>query len=92
MADENKDGVERVVASLVGVTEKSGNLRNDLRKDILEAVSSLRNYFVQVETELEAETAAYKELEREARESKEGIQRLSCTECNKMGQVAPSPN
>jgi len=33
MADEDKDGVERDLARIVEVTEKSGNLRNDLRKD-----------------------------------------------------------
>jgi hypothetical protein len=34
MVDEDKDGVERALSRLVGVTEQSGNLRNDLRKDI----------------------------------------------------------
>jgi hypothetical protein len=72
--------------------EKSGNLRNGLRKDILEAVSSLRNYFVQVQTKLEAKAAAHKELEREARESREEIQRLRGDESNKMGQVVPPPD
>jgi hypothetical protein len=90
MAEETKDGVERALARLVGVTEKSGNLRNDLRKDILEAVSSLRNYFVQTQTELEAKIAAYTELESVARESREEVQRLRSAESNKMGQVVPS--
>jgi hypothetical protein len=90
MADDDKDGVERALARLVGVTEQSGNLRNDLRKDILEAVSTLRNYFVQVQTELEAKTAAHKELERQVRESREEIQRLRGAQSNTMGQVAPS--
>jgi hypothetical protein len=77
MADDDKDDLERALARLVEVTEKSGNLRNDLRKDILEAVSSLRNYFMQVQTELEAKTAAHKKkLEREARESRKEIQRV----------------
>jgi len=51
-------------------------------------VSSLRNYFVQVQNEMEAKVAAYKEFEREVRESKEEIQRLRGAESNKMGQVA----
>jgi hypothetical protein len=62
MAEDTKDSVERALARLVGVTEKSGNLRNNLREDMLEAVSSLRIYFVQVQTKLEAKTAAHKEL------------------------------
>ena len=87
MAEDTKESVERSLARLVGVTEKSGNLRNDLRKDNLEAVSSLINNFVQVQTELEAKTTAHKELEREARESSEEMQRLRGAESNKMGQV-----
>ena len=70
---------------------KEAPSKRALRKDILEAVSSLRNYFVQVQTELEAKTAAHKELEREARESREVIQRLRAAESNKMGQVVPPP-
>jgi hypothetical protein len=38
MADD-VEGVERVLKCLVRVTERSGNLRNDLKKDILEAVN-----------------------------------------------------
>jgi hypothetical protein len=41
---------------------------------------------------LEAKTAAHKELEREARESREEIQRLRGAESNKMGQVVPPPD
>jgi TolA-binding protein len=90
MADDDKECVERALASLVGVTEQSGNLRNDLRKDILQAVSKLRDYFSHVQTELEAKTAVHKELERQVRESREEIQRLRGTQSNRMGQVAPS--
>jgi predicted ribonuclease YlaK len=58
----------------------------------LETVSRFRIYFVQVQTELEAKTAAHKELEREARESRGEIQRLRGAENNKMGQVVPPPD
>jgi len=88
IADEDKNSVERALARLFDVTEKSGYLRNDLRKDILKAVSSPRNYFVQVQNEMEATVTAYKELEREGRENKEEIQRLQTAESNKTGQVA----
>jgi hypothetical protein len=54
MVDDVNDGVERAQASLVRATENSGNLRNDLRRDILEAVSNLRNYFVLIQTNLQA--------------------------------------
>jgi uncharacterized protein YlxW (UPF0749 family) len=35
------------------VTEKSGNLKNDLRKDILKAVSNLRKEFANLRSEVE---------------------------------------
>jgi len=75
MADDVYDSVECALASLVSVTERSRNLCYNLRKDILEAVSSLQNYFVLKQSNLEAKTAAYIELAREAKESKEEIQR-----------------
>jgi hypothetical protein len=83
MADDVNDSVERALACLVRVTERSGNLQNDLKKDIFEAVSSLRNYFVQVQTKTEAKTAAYKELERQVKESKDKIHRLRDTESSR---------
>jgi hypothetical protein len=52
--------VERALAKLIGVTELRENLRNDLRKDILEAVSNLRKYVVIVQNGLEAKIAAHK--------------------------------
>jgi len=84
MAEGTKNSVKRALARLVGVTEKSFYLRNDLRKYILDGVSSFRNYFVQLQIELEAKTAAHKELEREARESREEIQRQRSAESNKI--------
>jgi hypothetical protein len=40
-----EDDVKNTLNTLVSMTEKSGNLRNDLKNDILKAVSSLRNEF-----------------------------------------------
>ena len=75
---------------LVSVTERSCYLRKDLKKDILEAVSSLRNYFVKVQTNLEAKTAAHKELEKEVKEGKDEIQRLRDDARNRTRQEAAS--
>ena len=90
MADDVNEGVESALKCLVGVTERSCNLRNDLKKDILEAVSSLRNYFVKVQTNLEAKTAAYKELEKEVKEGKDEVQRLRGIARSRTRQEAPS--
>ena len=46
MADDTEDGVEGAFKCLVSITERSGNLHKDLKKEILEAMSSLRHYFV----------------------------------------------
>jgi len=45
MAAGSVDAVEGALNVLINVTEKSGYLRNDLRKDIFRAVSSLRKVF-----------------------------------------------
>ena len=84
MADDDKDGVECALTKLVGVTGKSGMLRNDVRKDILEAVSSPRNYFVQVQSEMKTKTAAHEELGIESKESREEVKGLRGAECSKM--------
>jgi len=45
MAAGSVDAVVGALNVLINVTEKSGYLRNDLRKDIFRAVSSLRKVF-----------------------------------------------
>jgi len=90
MADDVNEGVERALKCLVSVTERSSNLRIDLKQDILEAVSSLRNYFVHVQTNLEAKTAAHKELEREIKQRKDEIQRSRGIVSSRTTHVEPS--
>jgi ElaB/YqjD/DUF883 family membrane-anchored ribosome-binding protein len=53
MASAGEDAVEDALNVLVSVTEKSGKLRNDLRKDILKAVSNLRKEFAKLKSEVE---------------------------------------
>ena len=90
MADDVNEGVERALKCLVSVTERSSNLRIDLKQDILEAVSSLRNYFVHLQTNLEAKAAAPKELEREVKQSKDEIQMLRGIVSSRTGHVESS--
>jgi uncharacterized Zn finger protein len=82
--------LKALVNVLLSVTERSGNLRNNLKKDILEAVSSLRNYFVQVQITLEAKTTTYKELERQVKENKDEIQWLRDIVRSRTRHEAPS--
>ena len=53
MADDVNQRVEDAFQTLVNITEKSGNLRKDLRNDILESVSTTRKICSQLKVQLE---------------------------------------
>jgi hypothetical protein len=53
MASAGEDAVKDALNVLVSVTEKSGNLRNNLKKDILKAVSSLRKESATLRSQVE---------------------------------------
>jgi hypothetical protein len=53
LASDADDAVEEALTLLVNVTEKSGYLRNDLRKDILRAVCNLRKEFAKLKIKVE---------------------------------------
>jgi len=46
MADETNLQLESALNTLISITEKSGNLRKDLKRDIVESVSTVRDIFV----------------------------------------------
>ena len=46
MADDVNSQLESALETLLNITEKSGNLRKDLKQDIVDSVSILRNIFV----------------------------------------------
>jgi DNA repair ATPase RecN len=92
MVDDVSEGVESAFKSLVRVMERSGKLRKDLKKDtrILEAVSNLRNYFAQEQTNLQAKTAAHKKLEKEVKDRKDEIKRFRSTVSSHTRHKVPS--
>jgi hypothetical protein len=53
MADDGNQRVEDAFQTLASITEKSGNLRKDLKNDILVSVSTLRKEFSQLKIQLE---------------------------------------
>jgi len=63
MASSGEDAVEDALNVLVSVTERSGNLINDLRKDILKAVSNLRKEFARLKSEVEDKNKLTVDLE-----------------------------
>ena len=48
MVDSKRNEVERALENLVSVTELNGNLKKELKKQVLEAVSILRNQFFEM--------------------------------------------
>jgi hypothetical protein len=60
----------------VSITEKSGNLRKDLKNDILESVSTLRKVFSNMKTQLETKSGENKKLSEEVMKVTEQMVRL----------------
>lgn len=86
MAESEGDVVENALECLVSITERSGNLRNDLKKELLKAVSTLRKEFINVKNEVVERNKRNVDLERELLERKEIIKNLQ----RNLDQVAPS--
>ena len=63
MARDLEDVFETSLNTLLEVTEKSGNLRKDLREKIMKSVSSLRGVFNATMANLEEKTRKIENLE-----------------------------
>ena len=63
MARHLEDVFETSLQTLPEVTEKSGNLRKDLRDDIMKSVSSLRGVYNTIMANLEEKTRKIESLE-----------------------------
>jgi ElaB/YqjD/DUF883 family membrane-anchored ribosome-binding protein len=90
MADDVDQCVENALNILLSVTEKSGNLRNDLRKDILKAVSELRITFTKLKSESEGREKVISKLEGEVKKLGDQCRAASHKEAVATGKVAPS--
>jgi len=69
MASTGDVTVEDALNILENVTEKSGKVRNDLKKDILAAVSFIRNEFESLKSVVESTNRRITELESRAAET-----------------------
>jgi len=56
MTDDIKPRLESAINTSLHITEKSGNLRKDLRQDIVDSVSILRSIFVNLRNSVEEQT------------------------------------
>ena len=88
MADDEYQRVENAFNMLVSITEKSGNLRKDLKNDILESVSTLWKVFSKMKTQLETKSGENKKLSEEVMKVTEEMVRMR--DGQPARQVAPS--
>jgi regulator of replication initiation timing len=88
MADDVNQRVEDMFKILVSITEKIGNFRKDMKKDILESVSTLRREFSQLILQLENINEEHKKLREEVKNATEEMARRR--DSQSVRQVAPS--
>jgi len=72
MAAEEKQRVNDALETLLSITEKSGNLRKDLRNDIQESVSTLRKEFILIYKQLENVKEEYNSYRKEVKNTMKG--------------------
>ena len=70
MAAEEKLRVTEALETLLSITEKSGNLRKDLKNDIHESVSTLRKAFNSICKQLDSVKEEYSSYRKEVKNTK----------------------
>jgi hypothetical protein len=70
MADEVDLQLESALSTLLNITERSGNLRKDLKQDIVDSVSILRSIFANLKNSAEEHIAQIAQLESEVNKAK----------------------
>ena len=88
MADDVKSRLESAFNTLLNITEKSGNLRKDLKQDIVDSVSILRNIFVNLRNCGEEQTMKINQLVGELNKAKAELRESRAA--NLPGHVQPS--
>ena len=88
MADEVDEGIENALNLVVLPTERSGNMKKDLKRTTFETVSTLRNLFVKLKNNCEVKSSKISDLEAEMTEAKTELQRF--TDKSVKVQGAPS--
>jgi peptidoglycan hydrolase CwlO-like protein len=73
MADDDKSQLECALNTLLQITERSGNLRKDLKQDIVESVSTIRNIFMNLKNAGEEQNKEINKLGGELAKAKEEI-------------------
>ena len=63
MADEVTQSIEDVLNRMVKTTDQSGNMKKELKKNIYETVSTLKNLFIKMKAMLEEGTRQENQME-----------------------------
>jgi hypothetical protein len=74
MADEANLQMECALNTLSGITEKNGNLRKDLKRGIVNAITTLRNIFVNLKKSAPEHMGKITQLESEVKKLKAELQ------------------
>jgi len=75
MADDVNQRVEDALEKLVSITKRSGNLRKDIKQDILVSVSVLRKEFSTLKCQIKTEKEEQKKLREEVKKAKDELVR-----------------
>lgn len=71
------EGIEDALNLVVLTTERSGNMKKELKQTIFETVSTLRNLFVKMKNNCEVKSSKISELEAEVTKAKTELQRFT---------------
>ena len=88
MADDVKPWLESAFNKLLSITAKSGNLRKDLKQDIVDSVSTLRSIFVNLRNSVEEQMTKINQLAGELNEAK--VEIMDSRVANLPGCTQPS--
>jgi hypothetical protein len=88
MADELSEGIENALNIIVNTTERSGNMKKELKQTIFETVSTLGNLFVQLKGNRDSKSNAFSELELRITKMKAELEESRCKTLKVQG--APS--
>jgi len=88
MADDVNQQIDDALNKIVKLTDQSGNLKKELKREIHETVSSLRNLIFTLKENLNERTSEKSQLQNEVNELKKDLEAHKQT--HTVGQVAPS--
>jgi len=84
MAEEVGEGIENALNLVVLTTERSGNMKKELKQTIYETVSTLRNLFFKLKNNCDVKYSKRSELEADVYKVKTELQRATTDKAEKV--------